>query len=115
MCSKWAPRLFTVDQKQQRIDDSERCLELFKQNKQGVLHRYVTMVETWIHHYMPESKRSSVEWTDASERHPKRPKTQTSTGKVMASIFWDAHRNLFIDYIQKGKTINNSGVIGSTE
>ena len=30
LCSKWVPRLFTVDQKQQRIDDSERCLELFQ-------------------------------------------------------------------------------------
>jgi len=30
LCSKWVPRLLTVDQKQQRVDDSERCLELFK-------------------------------------------------------------------------------------
>ena len=29
LCSKWVPRLFTVDQKQKRFDDSERCLELF--------------------------------------------------------------------------------------
>ena len=27
--SKWVPRLLTVDQKQQRVIDSERCLELF--------------------------------------------------------------------------------------
>ena len=31
--SKWQPRLFTVDQKQQRVDGSERCLELFQYNK----------------------------------------------------------------------------------
>ena len=34
-CSKWIPRLFTVDKKLQRIDVSERCLELFKRNKQS--------------------------------------------------------------------------------
>ena len=28
--SKWVPRLLTPDQIQQRVDDSERCLELFK-------------------------------------------------------------------------------------
>ena len=28
--SKWVPRLLTPDQKQQRVQNSERCLELFK-------------------------------------------------------------------------------------
>ena len=31
--SKWVPRSLTVDQKQQHVDDSERCLELFQGNK----------------------------------------------------------------------------------
>ena len=66
LLSKWVPRLLTPDQKQQRVDDSERCLELFKRNKKDFLRRYVTMDETWIHHYTPESKRSSAEWTDSS-------------------------------------------------
>ena len=47
--------------KQQRIEDSERCLELFKRGKKDFLRRYVTMDETWIHHYTPETKRSSAE------------------------------------------------------
>ena len=42
-----------------------------------------------------------------SESRPKRPKTQQSVGKVMASVFWDAHGILFIDYLEKGKTINS--------
>ena len=33
LCSKWVPRLLTVDQKQQRSNDSERCFELFQRNK----------------------------------------------------------------------------------
>ena len=32
LCSKWVPRLFTVDQ-QQRVDDSEVYLKLFQHNK----------------------------------------------------------------------------------
>lgn len=107
LCSKWVPRLLTVDQKQQRIDDSERCLELFKRNKRDFLRRYVTMDETWIHHFTPESNRQSAEWRAAGESRPKRPKTQTSAGKVMASVFWDTHGILFIDYLEKGKTINS--------
>ena len=36
---------------------------------------------------------------------PKRPKTQQSVGKVMASVFWDAHGVIFIDYLDKGRKI----------
>ena len=30
----------------------------------------------------------------------------------MASLFWDAHGVLFIDYLEKGKTINSGRYIG---
>ena len=35
--SKWVPRLLTPDQKQQRVEDSECCLKLFKQSKKDFL------------------------------------------------------------------------------
>ena len=109
LLSKWVPRLLTVDQKRQRVVDSERYLVLFRRNKPNFLRRYVTMDETWIHHYTPESKRSSAEWTAVGE---KRPKTQIWAGKVMVSVFWDAHGVLFIDYLEIGKTINSERYIG---
>jgi hypothetical protein len=31
--AKWLPRLLTVDQNQQRVDDSEQCLAIFYRNK----------------------------------------------------------------------------------
>ena len=68
--------------------------------------RYVTMDETWIHHYTPESNRQSAEWTAKGQNRPKRSKTQISAGQVLASVFWDAHGILFIDYLEKGRTIN---------
>ncbi|GFW33798.1 putative mariner transposase [Trichonephila clavipes] len=59
LCSKWVPHEITIDQKQQRIDDSKPCLELFNRNKSEFLRRYVTMDETWLHHFTPESNRQS--------------------------------------------------------
>lgn len=41
--AKWVPRLLNSFQKQQRIDDSEACLELFNHDKAAFLRRYVTM------------------------------------------------------------------------
>ncbi|XP_025156069.1 histone-lysine N-methyltransferase SETMAR-like [Harpegnathos saltator] len=113
--SKWVPRLLRMEQKQQRVDDSERYLTLFTRNKQEFFCRYVTMDETWIHHYTPESNRQSAEWRAAGESRPKRPKTQQSAGKVMASVFWDAHGIIFIDYLEKGKTINSEYYIALLE
>lgn len=48
------------------------------------------MDETWIRYHTPEAKTSSDEWT-AAESRPKRPKTQKSLVKIMASVFWNAH------------------------
>ncbi|KAM8702311.1 hypothetical protein ACLKA7_004975 [Drosophila subpalustris] len=99
--SKWVPRLLTPEQKQQRIDESKSCLDMFTRNKSEFLRRYITMDETWIHHFTPESNRQSADWHAAGE------KTQQLAGKVMASVFWDAHGIIFIDYLQKGQTINS--------
>ena len=41
------------------------------------------MDETWIHHFTPVA------------------------GEVLASIFWDVQGILFIDYLEKRRTINN--------
>jgi hypothetical protein len=36
---------------------------------------------------------------------PKKTRSVPSAGKVIASVFWDAESILFIDYLEKGKTI----------
>ena len=61
--------------------------------------------ETWIQDLTLDSNRQSAEWTVANERHTKRPKNQTSAGKILDTVFWDAHDILFPDYIGKGRTI----------
>jgi len=63
------------------------------------------MDDTWIHHYTPESKQQSKQWTEAGCSAPKKTGSVPSAGKTMASVFWDAEGILFIDYLEKGKTI----------
>jgi len=63
------------------------------------------MDETWIHHYTQESKEQSKQWTEAGCSAPKETRSVPSSGKVMASMFWDAEGIFFIDYLEKGKTI----------
>ncbi|GFT82754.1 histone-lysine N-methyltransferase SETMAR [Nephila pilipes] len=40
---------------------------------------------------------------------------QQSAAKVMASVFWDAHGIIFIDYLEKGRTINSDYYIALLE
>jgi len=60
LCAVWLPRLLTADQKRTRMKISEQCLERLNKNKTDFVHRYITMDETWIHHYTPESKQQPV-------------------------------------------------------
>ena len=71
LCSQWVPRLLRVDQKQQCINDSEHCLQMFQCNKKKFLCNYVTIDETWIYDLTPESNWQSAEWTAAGEICPK--------------------------------------------
>ncbi|KAK3084741.1 hypothetical protein FSP39_018193 [Pinctada imbricata] len=54
------------------------------------LQRFVTMYETWVHHFTPEAKQQSKQWKHPGAPLPKKAKTVPSAGKVMASVFWDA-------------------------
>jgi len=104
-CTRWVPRLLTADQKRTRMKISEQCLERFNKNKTDFVRRFITVDETWILHYTPESKQRSKQWTEAGCSGPKKTRSVPSAGKVMASVFWDTEDILFIDYREKGKTI----------
>ncbi|XP_011055471.1 PREDICTED: uncharacterized protein LOC105146723 [Acromyrmex echinatior] len=84
LLTQWVPRLLTIDQKQQRVDDSTVGLALLQRNRADFFRRFVTMNETWVHYHMPESNRQSAEWLKSHESRPKRPKDQRSAGKGMA-------------------------------
>jgi len=105
LCTRWVPRLLTADQKCTRMKISERCLECFNKNRTDFVRRFITMDETWIHHYTPESKQQSKQWTEARCSAPKKTRSVPSAGKVMALVFWDAEGILFTDYLEKGKTM----------
>lgn len=108
LSARWVPRLLTVDQKRKRVTTSEACLAMYNRNPSEFLRRYVTVDETWVHHYTPETKQQSKQWTSTGERAPKKAKTVCSAGKVMATVFWDSQGVIFIDFLEKGKTITGA-------
>ena len=58
------------------------------------------------HHLKSETKQQSMCWKNPSSPLAKKAKVVSSARKVMASVFWNAKGIVFIDYLQKGQTIN---------
>jgi hypothetical protein len=91
--AKWLPRLLTIEQNQQRVDDSEQCLAIFNRNKDEFFRRYITMDVTWLLYNTPESNRQSTKVTERDEPDPKRGKTQRSAGvSTMGCACYYIHR-----------------------
>jgi len=83
-----------------------QLLEFFRRDPNDFLSRLVTMDETWLYHYDPETQQQSMEWRHSGSPRPKKFRVQKSAGKVLASIFWDQDSILLIDYFPKGQNIN---------
>ena len=97
----------TPDQKRDRKDVSVQYLAKFNRNTQDFLRLFVIVDETWIHH-TPESKKQSKQSVLTRESEPQKAKTVLSTGKLMATVFWDSQGIILIDYLGKGKTITRT-------
>ncbi|UYV61976.1 hypothetical protein LAZ67_1007240 [Cordylochernes scorpioides] len=58
--ARWVPKFLTPDQKTVRRKLSSDNLALFEANPEEFVNRFVTMDETWAHHFTPESKQQSI-------------------------------------------------------
>ena len=97
--------MLTLAQKRQRTVLCEQHLTNFRADKKIFIERYVTMDETWVQHYDPETKIQSIQWKHKGSPTPKKFKVLPSAGKVLLSVFWDAQGVIMVDYLQRGATI----------
>jgi len=72
LSAKWIPKCLNADQKHQRCQSSEQYLEFFRRDPNDFLSRLVTMDETWLHHYDPETKQQSMKWRHSGSPRPKK-------------------------------------------
>ena len=83
------------------------CSALLKssRSKDDFLLRLVTVDETWVHYYEPDTKAQSRQWAGPESPRPKMFKSQPSAGKVMATVFWDAKGVIMLDILPKRSAI----------
>jgi len=70
LSTKWVLKCLNVDQKSQRCQSSEQLLEFFPRDPNDILSRLMTMDETWLYHYEPETKQQSMEWRHSEYKNP---------------------------------------------
>ena len=72
LSAKCVPKCLNPDQKRQRCQLSEQLLEFFRRYPKDFLSRLVTMDETWLYHYDPETRQQSVEWRYSGSPRPQK-------------------------------------------
>ena len=72
LSAKWVQKCLNADQKRQRCQSSEQNLEFFRRDPNNFLSRLVTMDETWLYHYDPETKQQSMEWRHSGSPRPQK-------------------------------------------
>ena len=106
LSAKWVPKCLNADQKRQGCQSSEQLLEFFRRYPNDFLLRLVTMDETWLYHYDPETKQQLMEWQHSGSPRTKSSECKYPLEKFSPRFFWDQDGILRVDYLPKGQIIN---------
>jgi len=106
---KWVPKYLKEDKKRQRCQLSEQLLKFFRRDPNDFLSRLVTIDETWLHHYDPETKQRSMERHSGSPR-PKKSRFQKSSGKFSPRFFGIKMASSTMIIFQRAKLSTRSNV-----
>lgn len=104
-CAKYTPYLLTDAQAQRRVDICNFWTRLIS-NSPRILQCVITMDESWVYLYDPETKEQSREWLCNFEQWPQKPRHTIGTGKVMAVTFFDAKGLIYVKFVRRPQTVN---------
>jgi hypothetical protein len=81
-------------------------LEFFRRDPNDFLSRLVTMDQSWLYHYDPQTKQQSLEWRHSGSPRTKKSECKNPLEKFSPRFFCDQDGILLIDYLPKGQNIN---------
>ena len=107
LTARWVPRLLSAAQKDVRVKACQELQRISEDLGESFWARIITMDETWLPFYMPETKEQSRQWCCRGERTPVKAKVMPSQKKVMMTVFWNCDGVILIDYLPKNVNINS--------
>ncbi len=108
VCARWIPRLITQEQKNERVNISTRCLQKYQHQGQRFLEKIVTVDETWISLFEPETKQESSMWKTPGSPSPKKALVRTSAKKIMFIVFFDIRGVILSHAVPVGHTVTGN-------
>ena len=90
ICARWIPKMLNTDQKRLRVECCEQLLKRFEREGEKFMDRIVTVDETCIILYTPETKAQSTMWKTLGSPSRNKFKMSQSTIKQMFVVFFDA-------------------------
>ena len=70
--------------------------------------RIITVDETWVYQYDPDTKQQSKQWLPCGSSGPIKFKSERSVKKVMATVFWDSEGVVLVDFLEGKKTVTGT-------
>lgn len=109
LCSRFVPRFLTAEMQSRRLECCLSNLDTFESVGELFLDNIITMDETPVSLYVPQSRRESQEWKLPGESSTKKMRQSTSHRKTfMLTIFWDANGIILCDFAENGVKINSA-------
>ena len=102
LTARWVRKSLSDEKMATEHQYAAPCLERFR-SKDDFLSRLVTVDETWVYYYEPENKAQSRQWVGPGSPRPKRFKTQSTAGKVMATVFLRRKRRYYVGTFYRSK------------
>lgn len=103
-CAKYVPHILTPAQAVCHTTICDFWTRLWI-NQPHIFRVAVTMDESWVYCYDPESKEQSWEWLRAQENRPQKPQWTLATGKIMLVSFFDSEGLIYREFMRRPTTV----------
>jgi histone-lysine N-methyltransferase SETMAR len=109
--ARWVPKLLSQVQKEERVRISQEFVDAVERSGLSMLDNIITMNETLVSYFTPETKRMSKEWTMKGKQGPLKAKVQASRSKQMVFVVFDSRGLIYTHIASRSATINAPYVV----
>ena len=108
LSARWVPKALRPNQLNLKTELSTAILLKIQADEDRFFDGIITVDETWIYQYDPESKQQSKQWFPRGSSGPIKCKSERSVKKVMATVFWDSEKVVLVDFLEGKKTVRGA-------
>ena len=105
ICARWVPHLLTDEQKQSRVRLSSQVIEKYDKCDPRRLEEIVTVDETWIYHFQPDSKAKNEVRVSSKGDRPVIACSCKTSNRMLYAIFFDSKGPVLQIPVPKGSSV----------